>query len=50
MAQLFTPRERIVLWMIVLFIAILSALRLLQARQVVGMFQRGEIIRTVDGE
>jgi len=47
MAQLFTRRERAVLWILVAFILGLTTLRLLHARQIIDTFRRGEIIRTV---
>lgn len=48
--QVFTRRERIVLWLMAALVFALSAVRLLHDARVLRSFQRGEIIRTLGGE
>lgn len=48
--QLFTRRERMVILAIVAVMMTLSVLRVLDAKRVIGLFEKGRIVRSVEGE
>lgn len=45
MAELFTRRERIVMWILVGCLALMATLRFLHARRIIGVFRAGEVLR-----